>query len=169
VLSEHLNHAMAQTCVLLLKGRNDKHELADTALAGHNLESMRRVWVAMVKLAFRGDIVTTDMIDHLSERIDKATQRRNDTIHRLWYIGYGPDDATSFEVAEGMKYLRDSRQRGSGGVRVSKRDSQDFSELIEEIDSLTRMIWSFCLCVAFNVAPADMIAYEDGRLIPRRE
>jgi hypothetical protein len=91
VLSEHLNHAMAQTCALLLKGRNDNHELADTAVAGHNLESMRRVWVAMMKLAFREDNVTTDMIDHLSERIDKAAQRRNDTIHRLWYIGYGPE------------------------------------------------------------------------------
>lgn len=78
-------------------------------------------------------------------------------------------NATSFEVAEGMKYLRDSRQRGSGGVRVSKRDSQDFTELIEEIDSLTRMIWTFCLCVAFSVAPADSFAYEDGKLTRRRE
>lgn len=169
VLSEHLNHAMGQSCVLLLKGRNDIHQLADTALAGHNLESMRRVWVAMMKLAFRGDRTTTDMIDHLSGRIDKVTQRRNDTIHRLWYIGYGHEDTTSFEVAESTKYLRDSRERGSGGIRVSKRDSQDFAEIIEEIDSLTKLVWRLCLCVAFDEIPADNFAYEDGKLEERRE
>ena len=90
VHAEHLNHAMQQCCIMLLRGRDEENELVDTALAGHNLESMRRVWISMMKLHYRGDTEVTGMIDHLSRRIDAIAQRRNDTIHRLWFIGYAP-------------------------------------------------------------------------------
>jgi hypothetical protein len=52
---------------------------------------MRQVWVSMMKLAFRSDDETCGTIDHLGGRIDNIAKRRNDTIHRLWYIGLDDD------------------------------------------------------------------------------
>jgi hypothetical protein len=163
VHAEHLSHAMNECCSGLLRGQGD-NEFVQTALAGHNIESMRRVWVSMMKLAYREDAETSEMIDHMARRIDNITQRRNDTIHRLWFIGYGEAGQTSFEVADSMKVTRDIRDRGAGGIRVTKRDSQDFEEIISEIIHLTKLVWRFTLCVLFGERPAEGLKFEDGKL-----
>lgn len=104
VLTEHLNHAMVDACSLLLKGRDGNDEFVKTALAGQKLENARRTWEAMLKLAFRDDEATTKIIDHLSARVDNVNKRRNDTIHRVWYIGLRDPQTNSFKIAEGKKY-----------------------------------------------------------------
>ncbi len=165
VHSEHLNHSMSHCCAVLLRVRPEDGELVDTVLAGHNLENMRRVWVSMMKLRYRGDAAAGGMIDHLAKRIDSVAKRRNDTIHRLWFIGYRGEGDLSLEVAGSMKITRDIREKGDGGLRVSKRDSKDFEEIVSELISVTQLIYRFAICVGFDTPPSRAFSYENEMLV----
>jgi hypothetical protein len=85
---------------------------AETVLIGQNLENMRRVWESLLKLHYSGDADAIGMINHLSSRIDNITKRRNDTVHRLWFIGWGNEETESYEVASSVKGTRHLGNKG---------------------------------------------------------
>jgi hypothetical protein len=133
VHSEHLNNAMHLACMSVLTQKGLPSEYATTVLAGMNLENSRRLWVSLMKLAYRGNTDANEMLKHLSTRIDNVTRRRNDNIHRVWYIGWGNEETPSYEVADSVILRRDVSDKGQGGVKVSSRDTKDFVEIIDEL------------------------------------
>jgi hypothetical protein len=71
VLSEHLNFAMLECGIQVLQVRGLPQNYAQTVLAGQTLEPMRRTWESLIKMYYAGDAAAIDMIDHLSNRVDK--------------------------------------------------------------------------------------------------
>jgi len=151
VHGEHLNYAMFQctSWVLQMKGLQQKY--ATAVLASQNLENMRRTWESLMKDYFADDTDAVGMIDHLSTRIDNVIQRRNDTVHRRWLIGWGNEETESYEVASGINARRDIGKKGRGGVKYTSKDTKDFEEIIKEIENLTSLVMRF---IASVVDPA---------------
>ena len=90
------------------------------------------------------------MIDHVSHRIDNVVRRRNDTIHRLWFIGWGNEETETYEVAGSMKAVRNIGKNSLGGVRYTDRSTEDFDEIIGEIEKLTAIVRRFLGCVVID-------------------
>jgi hypothetical protein len=147
VLGEHLNRAMFSCSLQILQTQGLPQDYAQTVLVGQNLENMRRTWEALMKEYYRGDADAVGMINHLSNRIDNVTRRRNDTVHRLWFIGWGNSQTESFETAASMKAVRDIGKQGQGGVKYTDRDTKDFEEIIDEMQNLTSLVMRFVACV----------------------
>jgi hypothetical protein len=95
------------------------------------------------------------MIDHLSNRLDNIIRRRNDTVHRLWFIGWGNEETESYEVAASIKAVRDIGKQGVGGVKYTDKDTKDFEEIIDELQKLTSLVMRFMGCVAMIVFHPD--------------
>src|ERR1700693_1036002 len=87
IQTEHLNNTMRHCCSKLLQNKGLPGEYAETMLAGTNIENMRRLWIALCKLLFRGNAYATALIDHLARRAEHIIRRRNDVIHSTWYVG----------------------------------------------------------------------------------
>ena len=76
---------------------------AQTVLVGQNLENMRRTWELLMKVHYTADADAIHTIHQISNRLDNIIRRRNDTVHRLWFIGYGNEETKSYEVAGSIK------------------------------------------------------------------
>jgi hypothetical protein len=155
VLGEHLNSAMFQCCCQVLRVRGLPQNYAQTALIGQNSENMRRTWESLMKVFYAGDPKAIGMIDHLSNRVDNVTQRRNNTVHRLWFIGWGNEETESYEAASGIKPVRDIEKKGVGGVKYTEKDSKDFEEINDELQKLTSLVMRFSACVAMILFHPD--------------
>jgi hypothetical protein len=151
VLGEHLNFAMFECSHKVLEVRGLPQNYAQTVLVGQNLEKMRRTWESLMKVHYAGDTETIGMIDHLSNRLDNIIGRRNDTVHRLWFIGWGNEETESYEVAGSIKGTRDIGKKGQGGVKYTDKDTKDFEEIIEEMQKLTSLVARFRGCVVMPV------------------
>ena len=92
VLAEHLNFALFQCTHQVLEMKGLPQDYAQTVLVGQNLENMRRTWESLMKVHYTGDAGAIGMIDHISNRLDNIIRRRNDTVHRLWFIGWGNEE-----------------------------------------------------------------------------
>jgi hypothetical protein len=172
VLGEHLNFWMSQCSLQVLQVRGLPQNYSQVVLVGQNLESMRRTWESLMKVHYAGDADAIGMIDHLSNRLDNIIRRRNDTVHRLWFIGWGNEETESYDVAGGMKGTRDIGKKGQGGVKYTDKDTKDFEEIIEEMQKLTALVGRFMACVAATVfgpstgRPANNFHYDaNGQLI----
>ena len=86
-----------------------------------------------MKVHHTGDAGAIGMIDHISNRLDNIIRRRNDTVHRLWFIGWGNEEMESYEVAGSIKGTRNIGKKGQGGVKYTDKDTRDFEEIISEI------------------------------------
>jgi len=155
VLGEHLNHAMWQCCVQVLQVHGLPQNYAQTVLVGQNLENMRRTWESLMKVFYAGDTDAISMIDHLSNRLDNVIRRRNDTVHRLWFIGWGNEDTESYETASSLKAVRDIGKKGVGGVKFTDKDTEDFEQAIDELRKLSSLVMRFMACVAMRVFKSD--------------
>jgi hypothetical protein len=147
VLGEHLNFAMSECCREVLQARGLPQVYAEAVLIGQNLEHMRRTWESLMKVFYAGDPEAIGMIDHLSNRLDNIIKRRNDTVHRLWFIGWGNEETESYETADGIKGVRDIGKKGVGGVKYTDKDTKDFEEIIDELQKLTSLVMRFRACV----------------------
>ena len=98
-----------------------------------------------------GDAHAIDMIDHISNRLDNIIRCRNDTVHRLWFIGYGIEETKSYEVAGSIKGSPDIGKRGRGGVKYTDKDTRDFEEVIGEMQKLTALVSRFMVCVVMPI------------------
>lgn len=155
VLGEHLNFAMLQCCRQVLEVKSLPQYYAQTVLVGQNLENMRRTWESLMKVFYAGDTDAIAMIDHLSNRLDNVIRRRNDTVHRLWFIGWGNEATESYATADSIKAVRDIGKKGAGGVKHTDKDTKDFEDIIEEIKKLTSLLWRFSGCVGMIVFHPD--------------
>ncbi len=155
VLGEHLNSAMFQCCCQVLKVRGLPHNYAETVLIGQNLENMRRTWESLTKVFYADHPEAIRMIDHLSNRLDNVIRRRNDTVHRLWFIGWGNEETESYETAASIKSVRDIGKKGVGGVKYTDRDTRDFDEIIDELQKLASLVMRFSGCIAMVVFHPD--------------
>jgi hypothetical protein len=117
VLGEHLNFAMFQCCGQVLEVRGVPQNYAQTVLTGQNFENMRRTWESLMKVFYAGDPEAMGMIDHLSNRLDNIIRRRNDTVHRLWFIGWGNEETrsaiSSCAASAGIRLCTPYAKRGS--------------------------------------------------------
>lgn len=155
VLSEHLNTAMSRCSSQVLEVQGLPQNYAQTVLIGQNLENMRRTWESLMKVYYTGDPNAIDMINHLSTRLDNIIQRRNDTVHRLWYIGWGNEQTESYETATSTKGKRDIGKKGGGGIKYTKKDTKDFEDIIDEMQKLTSLVMRFMGCVVMIVFHPD--------------
>lgn len=151
VLSEHLNSAMSECCLTVLEARGLPQDYARIVLVGQNLENMRRTWESLMKVYYAGDADAIGMIDHISNRLDNIIRRRNDTAHRLWFIGWGNDETETYETATSIKATRDIGKKGAGGVRYTDKDTKDFEKIIEEEQKLASIVRRFMGCVAMHI------------------
>lgn len=155
VLSEHLNAAMSRCCSQVLEVRGLPQNYAQTVLIGQNLENMRRTWESLMKVFYTDDTDAISMINHLSTRLDNIIRRRNDTVHSLWYIGWGNEQTESYETATSIKGKRDIGKEGSGGIKYTKKDSKDFEEIIDEMQKLTSLVMRFMGCIVMIIYHPD--------------
>ena len=143
-------------------------DYAQTVLVGQNLENMRRTWESLMKVHYTGDAGAIGMIDHTSNRLDNIIRCRNDTVHRLWFIGWGNEETESYEVAGSIKGTRNIGKKGQGGVKYTDKDTRDFEEIINEIQKLTALVSRFRGCVLMPIfdpntgKPADNFHYDTG-------
>lgn len=168
VLAEHLNFALFQCTHQVLEMKGLPQDYAQTVLVGQNLENMRRTWESLMKVHYTGDAGAIGMIDHISNRLDNIIRRRNDTVHRLWFIGWGNEEMESYEVAGSIKGTRNIGKKGQGGVKYTDKDTRDFEEIINEIQKLTALVSRFRGCVLMPIfdpntgKPADNFHYDTG-------
>jgi hypothetical protein len=113
---------------------------------------MRRTWESLMKVHYTGDAEAIGMIDHISNRLDDIIRRRNDTVHRLWFIGYGDEETKSYEVAGSIKGTPDIGKKGRGGVKCTDKDTRDFEEVISEMQKLTALVSRFMVCVVMPLS-----------------
>jgi hypothetical protein len=169
-MGEHLSFAMNRCCSQVLEVKGLPQNYAQTVLIGLNLENMRRMWEPLLKLHYSGDAAAIGMIDHLSARIDNIIRRRNDTVHRLWFIGWGNEETESYEVAGSIKGTRPLGAKAQGGIKYTDRDTKDFDEIVGEIERLTSLVQRFGACVVMPVfqagtgKPGNNFHYDDGML-----
>jgi hypothetical protein len=169
VKAEHLNNAMYQACSSLHETKELPQDYSDTILVGQNLEPMRRTWTKLMKLQYSDDVDAVEIVKHLSKRIDNVNGRRNKIVHRLWFIGWGNEETESYEEATGIKI---ERRAGRGGIKISKRNTKDFEEVVGEFDLLTGMVRRVSGCVVIAVTDPgrgklkNNFHYVDGKLMP---
>ena len=121
VLGEHLNFALFECSHKVLEVKGLPQNYAQTVLIGQDLERMRRTWESLMKVHYTGDAEAIGMIDHISNRLDDIIRRRNDTVHRLWFIGHGDEETKSYEVAGSIKGTPDIGKKGRGGVKYTDK------------------------------------------------
>ena len=172
VLGEHLNFAMLQCSHKVLEVSGLPQNYAQTAIFGQTLEPMRRTWESLMKVHYAGDADAIGMIDHLSDQLDNIIGRRNDTVHRLWFIGWGNEETESYEVAGSIKGTRAIGKKKGGGVKYTDKDTKDFEKIIEGMQKLTALVARFEGCVVMPVfdrnagKPANNFHYDaNGQLI----
>ena len=105
VNAEHLNLAMTWCCSVILEIQGVDQKYCNTIFAGMNIENMRRMWTAMMKLHYRDDARDIKMIDHLDNRIDNVNSRRNKVIHKIWWIGWGNKESVQ-HLCDGTQLVR---------------------------------------------------------------
>jgi hypothetical protein len=168
VLGEHLNFALFECSHKVLEVKGLPQNYAQTVLIGQDLERMRRTWESLMKVHYTGDAEAIGMIDHISNRLDDIIRRRNDTVHRLWFIGHGDEETKSYEVAGSIKGTPDIGKKGRGGVKYTDKDTRNFEEVISEMQKLTALVSRFMVCVvmplfdAHTGKPANNFHYDGG-------
>ncbi len=172
VLGEHVNFAMHACSLQVLQMKGLPQNYAETVLVGQNLENMRRTWESLMKVHYADDADAIGMINHLSNRLDNIIRRRNDTVHRLWFVGWGNEETESYDVADSIKGTRDTGKNGQGGVKYTNKDKNDFEEIIEEMQKLNKLVLRFMGCIVTSVfgtnrgTPAKNFHYEaNGQLV----
>jgi hypothetical protein len=137
---EHLCDAMLVGCETLLKLHLVPEEIIHTILAGHNLESMRRLWVSLMKLQCRDRPEVSALVDKIAMRLDNVIQRRNNTVHSRWSLAMSVK--TRKAGLRGTKVLRDISAKGKGGVYVASRKVEELRKIVEEISIVQQLVYS---------------------------
>ena len=155
VLAEHLNFALAQCSHKTLEVKGLPLNYAQAVLVGQTTENVRRTWESLMKVHYAADVEAIGMIDHIANRLDNIIRRRNDTVHRLWFIERGNEETISYEVAGSIKWTPDIGKAGQGRVKYADRDTRDFDEIISEMQKLTALVRRFSGCVVMPIFDAN--------------
>ena len=152
VEAEHLSYEMFNCSVMILETRGLDQPFAQTALSGHNLESMRRLWESLTKQVYQGDDFAQDLITKLSKWIDTVNQQRNKVVHSLWYIGWGNESTVSYEDALSRQVKRATGKGEQGGLKYSslKKDAEGFQEIIDALLELTGLVRRLNGCISLS-------------------
>ena len=102
--------------------------------------------MSVMNFHYSSDENSQKIVNAISKRVDSINRRRNNMVHRLWFIGYGSGPSDSYEVATGIKTTQDPE----GGVKHNVLDSKTFQEIIDELKVVKGLVDRVCACVSNN-------------------
>ena len=78
-------------------------------------------------------------------RIQNLTEKRNDILHRMWFIGWGASKEGDCSDASSMKF---DRNKSGQNIKVCKFSEAEFDLAIKEAEELTRLTTRLGVCLA---------------------
>jgi hypothetical protein len=135
---EHVNHAMNSVIGAILEenGLRD-YKLAMAVLAGLSAEPLRRNFEAILAHVISSDLAEREIIVNVIGRIGVLAQRRNDIVHRTWFIGSTDSDNPDYSRATSIKFRKGKHGAGPDFLDLSVTE---FNALSMEADELTRLV-----------------------------
>jgi hypothetical protein len=70
-----------------------------------------------------------------------------------WFIGWGSEDTERFDIASGMKSVRDKE---TGGAKFISMETTDFAETAVELEAVSSLIERLSGCVLLMSLPGDV-------------
>jgi hypothetical protein len=104
----------------------------------------------------------------VSKRANIASRNEIDRNHltlHIWFIGSGNDATASYEIAKGMKKLRDQKSKNRGGIEHNVTDTKAFNEIIKELEVTKALVDRLTSCCINSSKPKDNFHFKDAFII----
>lgn len=128
---ENMVHALqlGTEIMLQLKGLSEQ-KLVKAVTADLTAEPLRRMWHSTMLACVSTTDFDTKVLSNISSRANKLIALRNDTLHRLWFVGYANESMEDFSTAYTIKHKNSAR-----GVEDRSRD-----QTAEELRASTQLV-----------------------------
>lgn len=135
---EHVNHAMNSVVTAILEdnGLRD-YKLALAVLAGVSGEPLRKNLEAVLAYVVSPVASERDILTNVMGRIVTLIQRRNDIVHRTWFIGSTDAENPDYSRATSIKFRKNKDGAGPTFLDLS---IAEFDALSAEADELTGLV-----------------------------
>ncbi len=164
---EHVCHAMHSGIASILQGDElQSQRFANAVLEGLTAEPLRRIFSALVA-EVRGDQLVDNekrIFANILKRITELTERRNDIIHRMWFVGWAAPADEDFSKVAGWKFANTNK-----GVefRALEYTAADFDLRSVEAEELATLIDRLNGCLHLGRPFANNFLLEtDGTVRP---
>jgi hypothetical protein len=142
---EHVCHVMSSTIVLALQSDGLRTQsLANAVSAGLTADPLRKIFGAILAEARDDDENDKKIITNVLTRVQRLTERRNDVIHRTWFVGWASLEDQDFAGASGFKFV--NTNKGVEFRDISYTVSV-FDDLSAEADELSDIIQRMSGCL----------------------
>jgi len=154
---EHICHRM-KACIIDAEGNfnspNQQVAFAelDRLTAGPLLDRFKKA-VAKLRSDYPDEM---QIFDNISQRLEDLIDKRNDVIHRTWFVEWGEEE---FSKAHSWKF---KRSESGPQFKPLELEASDFDALLEEAKELTDIVLRIDGCLAIGVPFSKNFRVEDG-------
>jgi hypothetical protein len=142
---EQVCHAIS-VCIIFILHKNglQNQKIAHILLAGLTAEPLQSMLHSLIIEVHKPDKEEKEIIKNIFTRFKKLTEKRNETVHSTWFIGWASEDDIDFSTARGSKYYRSTTNNEIKNIEVK---SQYFDELTEEARKLKGLFYRLDGCL----------------------
>jgi hypothetical protein len=108
---------------------------------------LQRFWSIVAELR-KDDPDDLQILRDVSRRVQELIERRNDVLHRKWFIGYASPEQEDFSNVSSWKFKTTSR---GTEFKPLEYTAADLSALAEQADELAKMIFMMDACLGFSI------------------
>jgi hypothetical protein len=161
---EHVCRAMEE-CIVGVPGKDglETEGLARAPLVGLPAGRLFKSFKAVVTELHKNDPEDMRILENVSKRIGDLIEKRNDVIHRTWFIGW--DHSKDSSKAEGEKFKRTKRGAESQRLEVTVDQFESLSWEAEELSDIVTLVGG-CMVEGFPFSMWLMVG-QDGTVGPR--
>jgi len=106
------------------------------------------------------DAADERIVDNILKRVQLLIERRNDVLHRVWFVGVALVDQTEFDRVASLRFKNTNR---SPEFKRLKYSMEDFDRLSDEAEELKGLIDRLDAClVSTEPYSTDFLVDNDG-------
>jgi len=145
---EHVCNQMNTCIIFVLSGNSLRSQnLVQAVLAEFTADPLLSSFRAVVGELRKGDDYEMRILDNVSKRVQNLIERRNDVIHRTWFIEYwGPKD-TEFSKAPSLKFKKSKR---GAEPKYLELTAEELGDLSKEAFELHNIIFRISGCLSLG-------------------
>lgn len=163
VVYEHMvfAHQLGVEIMLQMKGLGDS-KLPKAVTADLTAEPLRKMWHSVMLVCLDPTPFGRKVLSNVSKQAQKMIEVRNDTLHRVWFVGFGNEHTEDYSAAFTMKHRHSAK-----GVEDRSREqgAEELSAAIARMVEVTALINRVNGCAFLGTTLEENFHFEGGRLV----
>jgi hypothetical protein len=135
---EQMVFLMQSTVITILQLHGLKNQLLATALlADLTADPIRKIFGSVLIEARENDAADKRIVDNILKRVQSLIERRNDVLHRVWFVGWASADQTEFDRVASVRF---KNTKSGPEFKQLKYSTEDFDRLSDEAEEIKGLI-----------------------------